>query len=397
MILFDEEKASQFMHAQSMDIILAHSLINGGYLADHWKHEIVSSFGSYMTDDNGVPYQLIVGLPDDRKIEPFITCRTGGEEGDMYYTEVWIEDKRFWGPGTANRESNSPFGPYNKIYSDPLEATVDALRDRNLDRGTIGIEMRFLGVDPYHRLKSLLPEATFVDANPLLNELRMVKTEEEVRRMRIAAKATEKAIEAAFKTIEEGTTGLDMERVVGATHYEEGVRHEWLHTNVGPSGAQVICPNSTPVNRGEILRLDVGASYKHYQSDISRVSVLGDPPTELLKTHRGMRKALDAVVEAARPGVTAGHLFTVGNTVVEDEGLENFLTIVGHGVGRDIHELPFLKEGNPTIMEPGMTLAIELATMINNLGCVALEDDIVITKEGCEALSTTGRELYIIE
>ena len=93
--------------------------------------------------------------------------------------------------------------------------------DRNLDRGTIGIEMRFLGVEPYHRLKNLLPEATFVDANPLLNNLRMVKTEEEVRRMHIASKATEKAIEAAFKTIKEGTTGLDMERIIGATHYKE--------------------------------------------------------------------------------------------------------------------------------------------------------------------------------
>jgi len=397
MKLFDEEKASQFMESQGMDIILAHTLINGGYLADHWKHEIVSSFGSYMTDDDGVPYQLIVGLPSDRKMEPFITCRTGGEEGDMFYTEVWIEDKRFWGPGTANRELNSPYAPYNKIYSDPLEATVNALCERNLDRGTIGIEMRFLGVEPYLRLKNLLPEATFVDANPLLNNLRMVKTEEEVRRMRIVAKATEKAIEAAFKTIEEGTTGLDMERIVGATHYEEGVRHEWLHTNMGPSGAQVICPNRTPINRGEILRLDVGASYKHYQSDISRVSVLGEPSTELLKIHRGMRKALDAVIEAARPGVIAGHLFKVGNSVVEDEGLENFLTIVGHGVGRDIHEIPFLKEDNPIIMESGMTLAIELATMVNNMGCVALEDDIVITKEGCEALSTTGRELFIVE
>ena len=166
---------------------------------------------------------------------------------------------------------------------------------------------------------------------------------------------------------------------------------------MGPSGAQVICPNSTPINRGEILRLDVGSSYKHYQSDISRVSVLGEPSTELLKTHRGMRKALDVVIEATRPGVIAGHLFKVGNSVIEDEGLENFLTIVGHGVGRDIHELPFLKEDNPLILESGMTLAIELVTMVNNMGCIALEDDIVITKEGCEALSTTGRELFIVE
>lgn len=397
MILFDPERAAHLMRSQGIDILLAHSLINGGYLADHWKHEIVTSFGAYMTDDNGVPYQLFVGLPASGTIEPFVTCRTGGEESDMFYTEVWIEDKRFWGPTTANRQSNSPFGSCGRVYADPFEAAVDALRDRKLERATMGVEMRFLGVAAYRRLQHLLPHATFVDANPLFDELRMVKTEEEIRRMGIAAGATQNAIEAAFKSVNEGTTGLDLERVVGATHYEQGVRHEWLHTCIGPSGTQVICPNNTPVHRGQIVRLDVGASYKHYQSDISRVAVLGDPSTQLLCAHQGMRKALQAVVDAARPGITAGRLFDVGDTVIKEQGLQNFLTIVGHAVGRDIHEMPFLKHGESIKLESGMTLAVELATMIKGLGCVALEDDIVITHDGCQQLSTTGRELYVIQ
>ena len=143
--------------------------------------------------------------------------------------------------------------------------------------------------------------------------------------------------------------------------------------------------------------MDAGASCRHYQSDISRVGVLGEPSARLLKVHAAMRRALEAVVEAARPGVTAGHLYDVGNTVVESGGFENFLTIVGHGVGRDIHEMPFLQRGDLTVLQPGMTLAIELATMSNELGCIALEDEILITLGGSEPLSTTGRELYIVE
>lgn len=397
MKLFDYDKAARLMEARGIDILLPNSFLNAGYLADHWKHDLVSSVGAYLTADDGVPFLLIVGLPRDRKIEPFVTCRTGGEESDMFYTKVWIEDKRRWGPLLPNREKTSPFGRYGRVYGNPLEAAADALRERGLDRSTIGVEFRFLGVEPYESLTKLLPEARFVDALPLLSELRMVKSEEEVRRMRIAAHATEQAIKATFDAVKEGITGLDLERIIGANHYQAGVRHEMLHTCIGPNGARVICPNDTPVRRGEVVRLDVVAGYQHYLSDISRVGVLGDPPARLLKVHRAMRKAFDAVVEAAKPSVRVEQLYEIGSRVVEGEGFENFLTIVGHGLGRDIHEAPFLQRGDRTSLEPGMTLSIELATMLNDLGCIALEDDIMIKHDGSESLSTTGRELYIIE
>ena len=397
MILFDYDKASHLMEVHGIDILLPNSLLNAGYLADHWKNELVSSFGAYLTGEDGVPYLLLVGLPRDQRIEPFTTCRTGGEESDMAYTDVWIEDKRRWGPAMSSRAETAPFGAYDRVYSNPLEAAAEALRQRGLDRATIGVELRFLGVEPYQCLRSLLPEARFVDALPLLSQLRKVKSEEEVRRMRIAAQATEQAIEASFAAVEDGVTGLDLERVMGSNLYQAGVRHEWMDTCMGPSGAKVIRPNKTPARRGEIVRFDVGASYQHYQSDISRVGVLGEPSARLLKVHDALRKALEAVIEAARPGVTAEHLYNVGNPIVESEGFRNYLTIVGHGLGRDIHEVPFLQRGDLTVLEPGMAFAIELAVVLHDLGVVALEDEIIITPDGNEQLSTKGRDLCIIE
>ena len=396
MVLFDYDKASRLMEACGIDVLLPNSLLNAGYLADHWKHELVASFGAYLTGDDGVPYLFLVGLPRDQKVEPFVTCRTGGEENDMFYTGVWIEDKRRWGPALPNREKTAPFGPYDCVYHDPLEAAAAALRERSLDRGTIGLEVRFLGVEFYHRLESLLPEARLVDALPLLNELRMIKSDEEVRRMRVAAQATEQATEAAFASVEEGCTGRDLERVIGASHYRAGVRHEWCHTCIGPAGVHIDCPNDTPVRPGDVVRLDVGSSYRHYQSDISRVGVLGEPSVELLKAHGAMRKALEVVIETARPGVSAEHLYEVGNSVVEGEGFDNYLTIVGHGLGRDVHEMPFLQRGDVTLLEPGMTFTVELVTTLSDLGCIAVEDEIVIVPDGSEPLSTKGRELYIV-
>jgi Xaa-Pro dipeptidase len=95
--------------------------------------------------------------------------------------------------------------------------------------------------------------------------------------------------------------------------------------------------------------------------------------------------------------VTAEHLYNVGNPIVESEGFRNYLTIVGHGLGRDIHEVPFLQRGDLTVLEPGMAFAIELAVVLHDLGVVALEDEIIITPDGNEQLSTKGRDLCIIE
>jgi Xaa-Pro aminopeptidase len=397
MILFDYDKASRLMKDRDIDVLLPNSLLNAGYLADHWKHELVASFGAYMTGDDGLPYLFLVGLPQEQAIEPFVTCRTGGEEKDMAYTGVWIEDKRRWGPALPNREETAPFGSYDRVYRDPLEAAAEALRERSLAHATVGLELRYLGVESYLYLKSLLPEARFADALSLMNELRMIKTDEEVQRMRVAAQATEQATEFALATVEEGCTGLDLERAIGTGHYRAGVRHEWCHTNIGPSGAHIDCPNDTSVHPGDVIRLDVGSSYRHYQSDISRVGVFGEPSAELLTAHSAMRKALEAVINAAKPGVSGEHLYEVGNSVVDGEGCANYLTVVGHGLGRDVHEIPFLQRGESRLLEPGMTFSIELVTTLSDLGCIALEDEIVITPDGSEPLSTKGRELYIIE
>lgn len=396
MKLFDAQKASDLMRSHGIDVMIANSLLNAGYLADHWKHEMVSSFGSYMTDDDGVPYQFFVGLPCDRKIDPFVTCRTGGEESDMAYTNVWIQDKRFWGPMNANRAAHSPFGLQGSVHKGPVEAVVRALHDRGLEIGTIGVEMHFLGAGLYEQLRLGLPDAKFMDGTMVLDQLRSVKSDEEVRRMRIVAKATEQAIESAFQSVNVGTTGLDLEKVIGASHYLSGVHHEWCHTCIGPQGALISCPNTIAVCHGQIVRLDVGASFNHYQCDISRVAVLGEPSRTLCSVHGAMRKGLEAVLEVVRPGKTVGHLFDVGNGVIEAEGFQNYLTTIGHGVGRDIHELPFLKKGDPTVLKEGMALAVEFVTMHKDLGCVAVEDNIVVTADGHEALSKTGRDLYVI-
>src|SRR4029077_16934887 len=141
----------------------------------------------------------------------------------------------------------------------------------------------------------------FREVSPLFLELRSVKSAEEVRRLRLVTQATQQALAAAIKSLRPGTTGLELERVLGAEHYRAGVRHEWCHTQMGPSGIEITAPSPEQAKAGEIIRIDVGASYRGYQSDLSPVIAVGAPRAEVLKSHAGVRRAMDAVLDALRP------------------------------------------------------------------------------------------------
>jgi Xaa-Pro aminopeptidase len=396
MILFDYDKATWLMKQERIDLLLPHTLINAGYLADHWKPDRLGSSGAYMMGDEGLPLDFFIGLPRDRQIEPFITCHTGGEEGDVYIEKVWVKDIRRWGQTSPARSEVAPIGPYITIYSDALDAVVAAIKDRNLEKATIGVEMPVLGVTSYNRLQHDLPDARFVDVTSLFEVLREIKSEEEIRRLRVAAQAAENARNETLSRITEETTDFQIEAWIGEGHFRHGARHEFIHTNLGPQGALIITPNGQRVQRSEIVRIDSGRSYRHYQSDISRVAVLGDPSDEILKAHQAARKAEEAVLEKTRARTPICDLYHAGNNVFMEAGYSNFLGSVGHGLGRSVHEMPFLTPENDNLLQVGMVMAVELVLMIRGLGCVAVEDMVVVERDGYEALTTTSGDLYPI-
>jgi Xaa-Pro aminopeptidase len=396
-ILFDWDKAEHLMRQAGVDILLPHTLLNAGYLADHWYHLVNTTVGPYTTFDVDETYQLLVGLPRDRKIEPFTTCRRGAEEGEMYVWDVWIKDKRIWGPNVLPRAFNSPLGPpATDLYPDPYAAAAAALRERRLDRAVIGVEKLFLSSQAWEKLRRALPEAEFREVTPLFLELRAVKSEEEVRRVRRVTHATQGALAAAIGALRPGTTGLELEQVLGAEHYRAGVRHEWCHTQMGPCGVDITAPNPAPARAGEMVRIDVGASYRGYQSDLSPVVAVGEPSAELRRVHADVRRALEAVLAELRPGVAATRPYDVADRIFRETSHANYLMYVAHGVGRNVHEEPVLAPGSRWTLAKGMTLAVELVTVVPQLGMIGLEDDVVITADGYEDLTTIGRLLHVV-
>jgi Xaa-Pro aminopeptidase len=376
---------------------LPHTPLNAGYLADHWYHLVNTTLGPYTTFDVDETYQLLVGMPRDRKIEPFVTCRRGAEEGEMYVREVWIADKRVWGPNVLPRSNNSPLGPCRtNLYPDPWLAVATALQERKLDCAVIGVEKQFLSARAFDKLRQVLPQADFRDVGPLFLELRAVKCEEEILRLRFVTTATQETLRSAIGSLRPGMTGLELEKILGAEHYRAGVRHEWCHTQMGPCGIDITAPSSAEVRTGEMIRLDVGGSYLGYQSDLSPVISIGEPSDDLRRAHAGVRRAMDAVMDALCPGVAAAQVYSAGDRIFREERLDNYLMYVAHGIGRNVHEEPVLGPNSKWSLAPGMVLAVELVVALSHVGMVGLEDDVLITQDGHEDLTTIGRQLHVV-
>ena len=214
--------------------------------------------------------------------------------------------------------------------------------------------------------------------------------------MRGAAKATEQAISAAYDSVREGTTELAFEHHLKVALAQEGANFAWAHVAFGPKGASDVTPRDVRARPGEPLRVDTGGTYGGYVCDMSRVGVLGNADPELFRAMEATYETYQAVRGAIRAGVRVGDLHQLGSQVMKNAGYQLFSFMVGHGVGRDVHEWPFLVAGSDVVLEADMTICVEIPLRIQGLGSINIEDMVHVTKNGCESITTLSPELYRI-
>lgn len=269
----------------------------------------------------------------------------------------------------------------------PYELLALGLRSRGISTGVLGIEetVRWQFSDG---ARHVLPQMSLASATPVSAGCRVVKDAHEIALMRLAAQVTMAAYEAAWKSLREGMTQSDFSMLVARAHSKLGFE--------GGAGVQVGQYSALPhgsatpqiVREGSILLIDGGCKVEGYSSDISRTFVLGKPTQKMKDVFEIVHRAQTVAVKTARPGLACGAVDAAARQVISDAGYgpgyKYFTHRVGHGLGMDGHEWPYLVKGNTLPLAPHMTFSDEPGIYIPGEFGVRLEDDMHILEDGAE-------------
>ena len=379
-ILLDPDRSRAYLKSHRMDVLVGGGYVNYGYVAGYFTH-----FGRDYPGPlyNGVQLVRFAGLPADRATPPFLVTYPG-EEGDIVAQGSWIEDRRFWGP-----TYNVPGRPDSlEVQEDPVLALVDALEERGLTSGTVGVSARDLDPSLWQRVKDALPDATVIDASDTFGALRMIKTPEELTRLRGAVAGAERGHAAVRENLAEGMTALELAALVNRAVIDEYTDRYIVHVSAGPLGSVVLAPTDAEIKRGELISVDVGSLHRNYCGDMFRVYAFGEQQGDGLQVHAAMDEVNNLLIDAVKPGVRASELYEPGKVEMAERGLELALDFIGHGIGIDVHERPYLISTDHTVLQPGMVVVLEVNTRRFDLGHLSAEITCLVTDDGCEVLNT---------
>ena len=280
-------------------------------------------------------------------------------------------------------------GPYKTV-------TNWVVRDSISKNAVVAFEYRTARLLEYDVIKQALPNCQLTDARALMAELRMCKDEKEQQYLQKAADVSDAMLKRMRELLKIRVKESQLKKAALDVIAESApAALSFLSVASGPKASD---PHATAedrvINEGDMVIIDLGAVYNGYSSDITRTFPVGNVSDELKKIYEIVKKANKAGRDAAKPGMTCQEIDRITRKVIEDSGYGLYFTHrTGHGLGLEVHEEPYIVEGNEVVLREGMIFTIEPGIYIPGVGGVRIEDDVVITKEGCYSLTNYQREL----
>jgi Xaa-Pro dipeptidase len=284
----------------------------------------------------------------------------------------------------------------------PYALVAQGIKDRGLATGTVGVEetMKFVWADG---ITAAAPQLKVVSGTPITAGCRMIKDDHELELIRIACAATLKVYEAVYRSLQPGMTQNVVSDLIDAGYRQVGFSGE-ASVQVGeytalPHGS--IAPQT--IREGTIIMIDDGCTVQGYQSDLTRTFVLGKPTVKMQAVFDIVKRAQNAALAAARPGAPLESIDAAARKVVVDSGygpgFKYFSHRLGHGMGMDGHEWPYLVKNNmfgwktALTAQPGMVFSDEPGIYIRGEFGVRLEDDMYITSDGAKLFTPQSESL----
>lgn len=397
-MLLNTSRAHSIMDREGLDGLLATSAENVYSLSGvqslvqnmfPWDSQVYALVGR---DNLSAPYVIVPTVDVDTALEGF-----GGITVINYGTfyKYLSKTAKLSPSETRLKELTLDREPEKDAYS----ALVVALKKSGLADKAVGYDERGIGPDYVRSIVEDLPKLKLKPASSLFKEIRLVKTPEEINRLRTAAQITEKAIMHAISSIKEGDTEIEVAREFEKALLDQGARTSFTCLHFGRNIAFVeTSPWETPLKQGDLIWFDVGCFYKGYASDTSRVFAFGDPGKRAMDFYEALLEGWKIGIETIRHGVAAKDVFNKSVLRVRETGIPGFeRTHVGHGIGLETYDPPTLGPDNDSLLESGMVINLELPYYEIGFGGFNIEDTVVVTDDSPEFLTSLSRELVILE
>ena len=280
----------------------------------------------------------------------------------------------------------------------PTKLIATSLAERNLRSGIVGID-EALPFTFYDHFRAAAPGFECISADPVTIACRAHKSAHELELMRLACEATCDVYRLVFQNVNEGMSEEEISRLVTSGYAKMNLRGYALVL----LGASAALPHGTKqpqtLKEGDVVLIDGGCLVEGYESDVTRTGILGKPTEKIQRAYETVRKAQDAALSAARAGKLSGSVDDVARSVITSAGFgpdyKFFTHRLGHGIGLDGHEHPYLVRGSKTVLEPGMTFSNEPGIYIPGEFGLRCEDDMVIAADGPAQLLTPAFQISL--
>jgi Xaa-Pro aminopeptidase len=334
---------------------------------------------------------LATALPNVR----YLTGFTGSNAALLLTDEraLLFTDPRY--RTQASRESDCEI----RIAKGPLSQEI-AIAVQRLGLKSVAFERNRIGFEEYQALTQALAGVRLRPLTGAAEALRMVKSADEIAAIRNSVQLNSLALDQALRHFKPSMTEIDLAAEIEYRMRRLGADGTAFDTIVA-SGERTALPHAHPMARrmqgDQLLLIDMGASVAGYASDMTRTFGLGKLDAKVRRMYRAVLDSQLAAIAAVRPGASCAQVDRAARGVLRGYGLEKlFVHSTGHGLGLEIHERPRVGRKEATKLEPGMAITIEPGVYQEGIGGIRIEDTVVVTTNGCEILTPTGKELALL-
>lgn len=340
----------------------------------------------------GLDGVLVIGDPNRNYLSGFT-----GDESFIIITgdkALFITDSRYT-EQAKNEVEDYEILEYKGSFPDFF---ADVVKKFNIKK--IGFEDNVVSYELYTKLANKI-EAELVAMKGIIEDIRLIKDNSEVESIKKAAAIADKAFSHMLNFIKAGMSEREIGLELEFTMKKLGAK-DLSFPSIVASGLRSALPHGRAtdkiIKKGELLTLDFGCIFEEYCSDMTRTVAIGEIDDKLKDIYNVVLQAQENVLKFIKPGEKANKVDSIAREYISKKGYGSYFGHgLGHGVGREIHEAPRLSPMSETILKDGMIVTDEPGIYIPSIGGVRIEDLVLVTKDGCETLSKSPKELIYLD